>query len=265
VPGVATTDWGAGRYEHTAEQLLPAAFAAVGAAGIEPGERVLDIGCGTGNAALLASQHGGEVLGIDPSERLLEVARREADARGLDTLFDLGDAAHVPVPDASADAVLSVFGVIFAPDAAAAVREIARVSGPEGRAVLTAWVPDGLIFEAMRLRAQAVAEVEGSEPAPSPFAWHDPAALGELFAPHGFSVKADEKRLQFEAGSAEEWLDGEIATSPLWLTARAVLEPAGEMAGARERVLELLQSADEAGEGFRASSSYAVITAQRGY
>ena len=125
-------DWDPGSYERIAEQLLPAAFAAVSAAGPEPGEMVLDIGCGTGNAALLASQRGAEVLGVDPAPRLIEVARRQAAERGLDALFEVADAEHLPVPDGSAHLVLSVFGVIFAPDAAAAAAEMARACAPAG-------------------------------------------------------------------------------------------------------------------------------------
>ena len=65
-------DWGIGHYETTAEQLFPAARAVVESAAIRPGERVLDLGCGTGNAALLAADRSGEVTGVDPASRLLE-------------------------------------------------------------------------------------------------------------------------------------------------------------------------------------------------
>jgi SAM-dependent methyltransferase len=260
---VTRTDWGAGRYERTAEQLLPVAFAAVAAAGPEPGERALDIGCGTGNAALLASQHGAEVLGIDPSVRLLEVARAQAAARGLDTLFALGDAAHLPVPDSSADLVLSVFGVIFAPDAGQAVAEIARVSRSQGRAVLTAWIPDGLIYEAMRARAEAVAAAQGSAPA-APFRWHDADALAALFGPYGFQLTLAEKRLAISGSSAEAFLDAEIAENPTWIAACEVLEPGGAMPELRERVLAILRAGEEPGEGFRVASRYLVISALRG-
>jgi SAM-dependent methyltransferase len=68
-------DWGLGRYEGTAAKLLPAARVAVDRALLRPGERVLDVGCGTGNATLLAAAPGARAVGIDPARRLLEVAR----------------------------------------------------------------------------------------------------------------------------------------------------------------------------------------------
>src|SRR5436305_15136046 len=115
--GPPTLDWSLGRYERTAGQLLPAARLVVERAAPAAGDRVVDVGCGTGNAALLAAERGARVTGVDPATRLLEVARERAAARGLDADFATGDAAHLPVGDGEADVVLSVFGVIFAPDA----------------------------------------------------------------------------------------------------------------------------------------------------
>ncbi len=88
-------DWGLGDYERIAEQFLPAARVVVERAAPEPGERVVDVGCGTGNAALLVAALGARVIGVDPASRLLEVAREEAAARGLDAEF-----AVAPCPTA---------------------------------------------------------------------------------------------------------------------------------------------------------------------
>ena len=81
-------DWGVGHYESTAEQILPAARAVVEAAAIGTGERVLDLGCGTGNAALLAAEHAGRVTRVDPAPRLLQaaLARAARDGRKVDFL-----------------------------------------------------------------------------------------------------------------------------------------------------------------------------------
>jgi 2-polyprenyl-3-methyl-5-hydroxy-6-metoxy-1,4-benzoquinol methylase len=113
-------DWSLGRYESTAERLLPAARVVVESAALHAGERVLDLGCGTGNAALLAAACGARVTGVDPASRLLEVARARAASEGADITFLAGEAASLPVGDASADVIVSVFAVIFAPDAVAA-------------------------------------------------------------------------------------------------------------------------------------------------
>src|SRR5262245_27647387 len=138
-------DWGQGRYEHVAAQLLPAAKVVVDTAAIEEGERVVDVGCGTGNAALLAAERGASVTGIDPAQRLLDVASAQASKGGLDARFERGEAASLPVPDGGAEVVLSVFGVIFASDPKAAADEMARVLAPVGRMLLAAWIPGGAI------------------------------------------------------------------------------------------------------------------------
>ena len=72
---MSTFDWGLGRYEDTAAQLEPAARAVVERAAPAAGEHVVDVGCGTGNAALLAAERGARVTGVDPAPRLLDVAR----------------------------------------------------------------------------------------------------------------------------------------------------------------------------------------------
>ena len=92
---MSTFDWGLGRYEDTATRLEPAARVVVEAAAPVAGERVVDVGCGTGNAALLAAERGATVTGVDPAPRLLEVARAEAATRGLDATFAPGHAASV--------------------------------------------------------------------------------------------------------------------------------------------------------------------------
>ena len=138
-------DWSIGHYEETASELAPAAELLVDEAEPLPGKRVVDVGCGTGNAALLAAVRGARVIGVDPALRLLDVARERAEAGALDVAFLAGEAAAIPVGDKSADVVLSVFGVIFAPDAEAAAAELARVTADDGRIMLTAWIPDGAV------------------------------------------------------------------------------------------------------------------------
>ena len=119
-------DRDAGTYELIGEQLIPAARLVIDSATPRRDEYVLDVGCGTGNATLLAAERGAVVTGLDPSPRLLAVAATEATSRQLPVTFLRGEAAAIPLPDAAADAPVSVFGVVFAPDAPA----IARPSWP---------------------------------------------------------------------------------------------------------------------------------------
>jgi ubiquinone/menaquinone biosynthesis C-methylase UbiE len=84
----------------------------VDAASVRRGERVLDLGAGTGNAALLAAAAGARVTAVDPSPRLLEVASAAARRDGLELRCERGDAASIPAPDAMFDCVLSNFAII---------------------------------------------------------------------------------------------------------------------------------------------------------
>jgi SAM-dependent methyltransferase len=255
-------EWGAGRYELIAEQLLPAAEVVVESGAINPGERVVDVGCGTGNAALLAAARGAKVTGIDPAQRLLDVAAAQASERGLDASFDLGEAASIPLPDQSADAVLSVFGAIFAPDPQAAAGEMTRVLSPTGRMLLTAWIPEGAISQAVRLSRQTMAEVRGQE-LPTPFPWHDSDALGGLFGPHGLEVSLDEHSLAFGAPSVDEFMRIEGENHPLAIAARPVLEQAGRADEVREGMRRIYEEANEDPSAFRLTSRYVVAKVTR--
>jgi SAM-dependent methyltransferase len=229
----------------------------------EPGERVIDVGCGTGNAALLAAARGARVIGVDPASRLLEVAREQAAARGLDAKFAAGNAAEMPLDDESADRVVSVFGVIFAPDPAAAAAELARVIAPSGRIVLSAWIPEGAIAQAARMAREAIREALGAPPGPPPFAWHAPGALAELFGPHGFGEPTlAQERIAFAGPSLEDYLQTELENHPAWVAGRAILEPAGATE-LRERTFEVLEAANEDPDGFRITSRYVVATLRR--
>jgi SAM-dependent methyltransferase len=256
-------DWGLGHYEHTAAQLAPVADLLVSRAAPVPGERVVDLGCGTGNAALLAAERGAKVTGVDPAARLLEVARTRVADRTLDAEFVIGDAASIPVADAEADLVMSVFGVIFAPDAQAAANEMARVAAPDGRIVLSAWLPVGAISRSFRVPREAVARALGAPPAPPPFAWHEADALSGLFGPYGFDVSLEEHQISFGGSSASQFLQDELENHPAAVAGRALLEPRGELEQVREQMLAILEPANEDPDAFRVTSTYVIATAQR--
>jgi ubiquinone/menaquinone biosynthesis C-methylase UbiE len=256
-------EWGAGRYERIAEQLLPAAEATVTQATPSEGERLVDVGCGTGNAALLAAERGAVVTGIDPAQRLLDVGAATAAERGLEVDFVVGEAADMPLEEDSADVVLSVFGVIFAPDPGAAAAEIDRITVPEGRVLLTAWIPDGAVSRAVRLSRQTMAEILG-QPSPSPpFAWHERESLSGLFESHGFSVSVTEHNLAFSAPSIDEfmWIEGE--NHPLAIAARPVVEGAGRAEELREGMRRIYEEANEDPDGFRVTSRYVIAELRR--
>lgn len=264
-------DWGLGHYETTATQLFPAAEAAVAQANLRPGEHVLDLGCGTGNASVLAAQTGASVTGVDPANRLLEVARARAAADGLSIGFESGEAAAIPLAGGSVDAVIAVFSVIFADDPHAAAAEMARVVTAQGRIILTAWLPTGPLAEMNKTIGAVMSKAFGAPPAvppdPDAIAWHESASLERLFGPVGFGVQIDEHRISFRAESVEAYVDGEHQNHPMSVSANAALEAMGKAdevnAEVRASLIELLTATNEDPSAFCVTSGYVVVTLQR--
>jgi SAM-dependent methyltransferase len=100
------------------------------------GARVLDAGCGDGALVCAAASRGAEATGVDPDPAMLAAARSNVGKAGLKAAFLEGRAERLPFPDATFDVVASVTVLCFVPDAAGAVREMARVLRPGGRLVL---------------------------------------------------------------------------------------------------------------------------------
>jgi SAM-dependent methyltransferase len=121
--------------------IIPAAKL-VKFAQVKPGQKVLDVACGTGVVAVTAAQRGAEACGLDLSPVLLERARHNASVADLDIGFIEGDAEALPYPDASFDVVLSQYGHIFAPRPAVALKEMLRILKVGGRIAFSSWPPE---------------------------------------------------------------------------------------------------------------------------
>jgi SAM-dependent methyltransferase len=256
-----TLDWGAGEYERTARELEPAAHHVVALAGIVRGERVLDLACGTGNAAIEAARLGADVTGLDAAPRLIEVAEARAAAAGVEAAFVVGDAQNLPFDDGAFDCVVSVFGVIFVSDPPQAIAEIVRVLAPGGRALVSAWRPEGAVHAMIGVLGRGVAAAGG--PSRPPFAWHDPEAVRELAAAHGATVAAEDGGLVIAGASPEAYFaDGETY-HPMSVAARPLLERAGTYPALREEALAALSAGNEDPDAFRATSPYRVLRLTR--
>lgn len=176
------------------------------------GERVLDLCCGTGASALPAARavgSGGSVLGVDLTPALLEVARANAARQGLSQArFEAADVAALTFPDASFDAVLSVFGLFFVDDMPGMLRRAWRWLAPGGRLGTTVWgrvvlAPlEAYFWEAVTREDPALDHISPADrladpealarlyrdaglPAPDVIreAWHMPVATPEAFWP----------------------------------------------------------------------------------
>jgi len=147
----AAAAWSAGAFEELAPSIADVHAALVDALVPQPGERWLDIACGAGNVSELAAGAGARVTGIDISPRLIDVAKRRAQALGYAIEYRVGDAENLEVPDESCDVAVSSFGLIFAPDHDAVARELRRILVPGGRLAFSAWTPDGTIGDLLRM------------------------------------------------------------------------------------------------------------------
>jgi len=107
--------WMAGDYGYFATYLEPGAREFLARLTVEPGTRMLDVGCGAGQIAIPAARGGARVTGVDIAANSIERARARAKAEGVEARFDEGDAELLGFPDASFDLVVSLIGAMFAP------------------------------------------------------------------------------------------------------------------------------------------------------
>ena len=168
--------WTSGDFGRIAKGYERGAAEFIARLGLEPGERVLDVACGTGNLALPAARDGAEVTGVDIAPNLIEQARANAAVEGLRVAFDVGDAERLPYPRGSFQTVVTMFGAMFAARPEAAAAELRRVTRPGGRIAMASWTPAGFIGEMLRTTVRYVPPPEGI---PSPLLWGTEDAVRE--------------------------------------------------------------------------------------
>jgi ubiquinone/menaquinone biosynthesis C-methylase UbiE len=170
--------WASGDYAEIATLIVPVAERLSDTADLRAGWTVLDVASGSGNAALAAARLGGVVTGIDYVPVLLERGRERAAAERLRVDFRPGDAEEIPFPDESFDAVISVFGSMFAPDHYRAAAELTRVTRPGGTIALASWTPEGFIGSMFKTVASRIPPPPGLA---SPLLWGTEEHLADLF------------------------------------------------------------------------------------
>ncbi len=179
----ARATWSAGDFDAIAQRIWEVGDNIVARVGVKEGERVLDVACGTGNAAIPAAAEGGIVTGVDITPELLEDAKRNAEKYGVEAEWIEGDAQDLPFEDSTFDVVISTFGCMFAPDHAKTAAEIVRVLKPGGRFGIVAWRPEGNIGKFfLTVSKYAPAAPEGFQPPPL---WGVRDHVTEIFAPTG--------------------------------------------------------------------------------
>ncbi len=168
-----TWDAGGQAYERISLQIADAIDHCVDRLDPQPGESILDVASGTGLTARLVAARGANVTGVDLGEELIQAARQYDTTGSID--FQVGDADALAYPDASFDAVVSTFGVMFSANPDLAAAELARVTRPGGRIALTVWQDQGGVFEFFKLIHSHKPSPDPNQP--SPFKWADRSQL----------------------------------------------------------------------------------------
>jgi SAM-dependent methyltransferase len=196
--------WGTGDYAVIGTTLQIVGESLAEACDLKTDERVLDVAAGNGNATLAAARRGCIVTSTDYVGSLLERGAERARAERLDVSFQIADVESLPFGEASFDAVVSTFGVMFAPDHAQSAAEMARVVRPGGRIGLANWTPDSLIGRMFKVLGRYVPPPAGVQP---PSLWGTEAHLRTLFGNTAAELQARPRHFAFRYRSAAHFVD----------------------------------------------------------
>ncbi|CAI8942700.1 class I SAM-dependent methyltransferase [Pseudomonas serboccidentalis] len=167
-------------------------------------EQVLDVAAGNGNATLAAARRGCQVTSTDYVAALLERGQDRARAEHLDVIFQVADAEALPFANESYDAVLSTFGVMFAPDQTTAAAELARVCRRGGRIGLANWTPEGFVGQMFKVLGRHVPPPAVAQP---PSNWGTEAWLHSHFGEREFLLQVTRRTFNFRYRSAAHFID----------------------------------------------------------
>ena len=184
VKAMQKATWESGDFGQVARSIENVAEEFMARQPLQPGSRVLDVACGTGNLAVLAARRGCVVSGIDIASNLIDQARTRAATQGLHIDFREADAEALPFADCKFEFVVSMFGVMFAPRPNVAAAELLRVTKPGGQVALANWTPEGFIGKMFSVfKAHLPPPPAG---VPSPMGWGNEAMV-RLRLRHGFA------------------------------------------------------------------------------
>jgi len=187
--------WSAGDFGQIAKSTAAGAEEFIKRLDLQPGMKVLDVACGSGNLALPAARAGATVTGIDIAPNLIEQARANAEREGLQIQFEEGDAEALPYDDASFDAVVTMFGAMFAPRPELVVSELKRVCKRGGFIAMANWTPTGFVGRMFKTVAGHFPPPPGMPP---PVLWGVEATVRERFQEGISKLETNERTLTFK-------------------------------------------------------------------
>jgi ubiquinone/menaquinone biosynthesis C-methylase UbiE len=196
--------WSSGDYATVGTTLQIVGETLCEALDLRAGQKVLDVAAGNGNVTLAAARRWCEVVSTDYVPALLERGRERAAAERLAIEFREADAEALPFADASFDAVVSTFGVMFTADQDKAAAELVRVCKPGGKIGLANWTPDGFIGQLFKAIGKYMPPPAGVK---SPALWGTGARITEFFGAQASSIQLEQRDFVFRYRSAQHWLD----------------------------------------------------------
>jgi SAM-dependent methyltransferase len=188
--------WEKGDFTRIADTMRQSGEELIAKLDIQPGTRVLDLGCGDGTTALPAARRGADVLGVDIASNLVAAGNAKAEKTGLTNVrFMEGDASNLSgIVDNRFDLVVSIFGAMFAPRPFDVASEMVRVTRRGGRIIMGNWIPGDPTLVAQILKISSAYTPPPPEGFVSPMNWGDENLVRERFEAAG--IKPDQ--IQFE-------------------------------------------------------------------
>jgi ubiquinone/menaquinone biosynthesis C-methylase UbiE len=196
--------WASGDYARIGTTLQIVGEDLAEAMNLRPGSCVLDVAAGNGNATLAFARRWCEVTSTDYVDALLARGRTRAEAEGQMVTFEVADAEQLPFADASFDAVVSTFGVMFTPNQAKAAGEMLRVCRPGGVIGMANWTPEGFIGQVFKTLGKHVAPPAGVS---SPALWGTKPWIDQQFGPQAERISIENKAFVFRYRSPEHFMD----------------------------------------------------------
>jgi ubiquinone/menaquinone biosynthesis C-methylase UbiE len=237
--------WSSGDYAVVGTTLQIVGEELCEALDLRAGQKVLDVAAGNGNVTLAAARRWCDVVSTDYVPSLLERGRVRAAADGLSIEFKEADAEALPFADASFDAVVSTFGVMFTPDQDKASAELLRVCRSGGKIGLANWTPEGFIGQLFKTLGKYLPPPAGVK---SPALWGTRTRIAEMFGPSALVIKAEPRNFAFRYRSPEHFLDIFKSYYGPMLKAFAALDAANQQ-GLRNDLLALIGQMNRAEDG----------------
>jgi SAM-dependent methyltransferase len=196
--------WASGDYAKIGTTLQIVGETLADAMDLTPDATVLDVAAGNGNATLAFARRWHQVTSTDYVDALLARGRARAEAEGLPVTYQVADAEALPFDDGAFDAVVSTFGVMFAPNQAKAANELLRVCRSGGAIGMANWTPDGFIGQVFKTMGRHVAPPQGVA---SPAMWGNRLWLEQKFGPQARQIAIRDRNFVFRYRSRAHFLE----------------------------------------------------------